>query len=142
MCFKQDMVELGLLCEQPSNDNCHIGVDEIDGADEHILNTTELIGMQPCHFDVCGNSGCMCEICMAEAVRKEEKSMKYRLLTIKTVNETFKTAMICRNCKSNSVEILVLQCAHVITCSRWADILVTYPLCGESVLAIARIYMV
>ena len=47
------MEELSKLCEQSSNDNCHIGVDKIKCNDEHILMLSYLIRMQPCHFEVC-----------------------------------------------------------------------------------------
>jgi len=97
------------MCEQSSNDNCHIGVDKIKGNDEHILMLSDLVRMQPCHFEVCGNYGSICEICMAEAERKEEKSTNYRLLTLKPESKMFKTSMICRKCKSNNVEILALR---------------------------------
>jgi len=109
MCFKQDMEEFSKMCEQSSNDNCHIGVDKIKGNDEHILMLSDLVRMQPCHFEVCGNYGSICEICMAEAERKEEKSTNYRLLTLKPESKMFKTSMICRKCKSNNVEILALR---------------------------------
>src|SRR5688572_22928939 len=96
MCFMRVTVEFSQMCEQPSIDNCHINVDEIDGNDEHILKLSNLIRMHSCHFEVCGNYGCMCEICMAEAERNEEKSTNYSLLTLMSETEMFKTSMICR----------------------------------------------
>ena len=52
MRFKQDMEEFSKLCEQSSNDNCHICVDKIKGDDEHILMRSDLVRMLPCHFEV------------------------------------------------------------------------------------------
>ena len=65
------MEEFSKLCEQSSNDNCHIGVDKIKGNDEHVLMLSDLVRMQPCHFEVCGNYWSISEICLADAERKE-----------------------------------------------------------------------
>ena len=103
---------------------------------------SDLVRMQRCHFEVCGNYECICEICLAEAERKEEKSTNYRRLTLKSETEMFKTSMICRKCKSINVEIRALPCTHVVTYSRCTAILHNNSLSGERVDETFRIYMV
>ena len=129
------------MFEQPSNDDCHCCVDEIDGNEEHILKPSELSLTQTCQFDVCGNYQCVCEICRPEAEGKELNSRELRLSRLKTENEMFKRSVICRNCKMNSVEVLALPCTHVVTCEKCADILDNCPLCDARVLGTVRIYM-
>jgi len=141
MCFKHVEEELSQMFEQMSNDDCPCCVDEIDGKEEHILKPSELNRLQHCQFDVCGNYQCLCEICNAEADGKEEKSRDYRLSRLKAENEKFKTSVICRKCKTNNVEILILPCTHVVTCEKCADILDNCPLCDERILGTVRIYM-
>ena len=124
-----------------------IGVDEIDGNAEHILkpsldlSSSNSTDVQTCHFDVCGNLRCLCEICTTQAQRNVEKAMNYRLLHLKTENEKFKASIICRNCKSNSVQILTLPCSHIVCCEKCADILDNCPLCNDRILGTVRIYM-
>ena len=124
-----------------------IGVDEIDGNAEHILkpsldlSSSNSSDVQTCQFDVCGNLRCLCEICTTEAQRNVEKAKNYRLLHLKTENEKFKASVICRNCKSNSVQILTLPCSHIVCCEKCADILDNCPLCNDRILGTVRIYM-
>jgi len=146
------MEELSQMFEQPSNDDCPCCVDEIDGNEEHIVKPSnrspsiETSHTPTCQFDVCGPYSCVCEICMPEAEDEEEegkkeKSRAYRLSRLKAENEKFKTSVICRNCKTNNVEILALPCTHVVTCEKCADILDNCPLCDERVPGTVRIYM-
>ena len=144
MCFKHVKEEHGQMFEQPSNDDCQSGVDDVDGSEEHILTPSpskETSRIQCCQFDVCGNYHCLCEICTPEVEGNEENSRELRLSRLKTENEMFKRSVICRNCKMNSVEILALPCTHVVTCEKCADILDNCPLCDARVLGTVRIYM-
>ena len=144
MCFKQVKEHSIWTMEGQSSVECQNSADEIDGNADHILKSSEQssseepIRVQTCHYDVCGNYSCLCEICTDE---RERSSMKSRITRLKTENERFKTSAICRNCKINSVQILTLPCSHVVCCEKCADILVNCPLCNDRILGTVRIYM-
>jgi len=143
MCFKHRKEQPSRTVEGQSDIDCQSSADEIDGKGEHILKTSDHLSSEEsaCQFDVCGNYRCLCEICTTQAQRNVEKAMNYRLLHLKTENEKFKTSVICKNCKSNSVEILTLPCSHIVCCENCADILDNCPLCDDRILGTVRIYM-
>src|ERR1043165_4141387 len=148
MCFKNVKEHSIWTMEgQSHDDDCQSSADEIDGNVDHILKSSdhlsseESIRVQTCHYDVCGNYSCLCEICTDERERNDKNSKKYRILRLKTENEMFKTSAICRNCKLNSVQILTLPCSHVVCCEICADLLDNCPLCDDRILGTVRIYM-
>jgi len=147
MCFKHSKEHPSWTMECQSVVECQSNVDEIDGNLDHILKSSENLSsdetnrLETCQFDVCGNYQCMCEICTAETERNAEKSKTYRILRLKTENEKFKSSAICRNCKTNSVQILTLPCSHVVCCEKCADLLDNCPLCNDRILGTVRIYM-
>ena len=144
MCFKRVKEQPSWTMECQTDQSC---ADEIDGNVEHVLKPSDHLSsdetprMQTCQFDVCGNFRCLCEICTAETERNAQKSKRYSILRLQTENEKFKTSIICRNCKTRSVEILSLPYAHIVCCEPCADILDNCPLCDDRILGTVKIYL-
>ena len=65
----------------------------------------------------------------------------YDLIRLKTENEKFKSAMICKICNDRQVQTLTLPCAHVVCCEPCTEANDNCPLCDAKILGYVRIYM-
>jgi hypothetical protein len=96
-----------------------------------------------CEMDVFGNYKCDCSICgIDESTDDDEKSTKYRIMSLKALNEKLRKAVTCVVCNVKQVETLLLPCTHVNMCDPCADEAKECPLCKERILGTVRIYVV